>query len=182
MRPDEIKMEIVIPKGVTVNIAGKILTAKGPKGEVSRQFDNPNVLISVKGDRVVLEAKKPSKMEKKSLLTYDAHINNMVKGVVEPFKYILKICSTHFPMNVTFAKNEVIVKNFLGEKSPRVLKVPQDITVKVSDKQIDVESCNKERAGMVASNIEQMTRITNKDRRIFQDGIFITNKAGKELK
>ena len=41
---------------------------------------------------------------------------------------------------------------------------------------------NKERTGRIASNIEQAVRITGKDRRRFQDGIFIIEKAGKKLR
>ena len=53
--------------------------------------------------------------------------------------------------------------------------------VKVEGSEIIIESTNKELAGQAAADIEQLTRITNKDRRIFQDGIYITEKDGKKI-
>jgi len=85
-------------------------------------------------------------------------------------------------MNVAFNNGTLTVKNFYGEKAARTLVVDANVKVNVKDKIIELESNNKETAGMVASNIEQMTRITNRDRRIFQDGIFIISKSGKAIK
>jgi len=44
-----------------------------------------------------------------------------------------------------------------------------------------IKSINKELAGQTAANFEKATRIKMKDRRVFQDGIFIINKAGKKI-
>ena len=54
--------------------------------------------------------------------------------------------------------------------------------MKVEGDNVSVESPDKELAGTTASDIEQLTRRPNFDTRIFQDGIFITSKAGKEIK
>jgi large subunit ribosomal protein L6 len=182
MRPDEISLDIEIPDGTNVNLNGKSLEVKGKKGELRRDFKNPKVNIKVESNKVTLISKKPSKKEKNAINTYRAHIQNMIKGSNEPFKYELKICSTHFPMNVSFNNGELVVKNFYGEKYPRKLKIDPNVTLKVNDKMIELESCDKEIIGLTASNIEQLTRITNKDLRIFQDGIYIVKKGDKEIK
>ena len=109
--------------------------------------------------------------------TLKSHINNMVKGVKEGFDYELKICSGHFPMNVSLDNGEVIVKNFLGESVPRKKKMQSGAEIIIKGNDITVTSADKEKAGQVAASIESLTRITNKDRRIFQDGIYITHKA-----
>ena len=46
---------------------------------------------------------------------------------------------------------------------------------------ITVRSSDKEIGGQMAADIERITKVIKKDRRVFQDGIFITNKAGEEI-
>ena len=84
-------------------------------------------------------------------------------------------------MNVSMSGAQFIVKNFLGEKIPRVLHIKEGAKVTISGTEVVVESINKEIAGQVSADIEQLCRITNRDRRIFQDGIYITQKAKKEI-
>ena len=105
----------------------------------------------------------------------------MIKGVQQPYTYRLKICSGHFPMNVSISGDQFIVKNFLGEKSPRTLKLKKGATVKVEGDQILVESCSKELAGQQASDIELLTAKRNRDLRVFQDGIYMIEKAGEKV-
>ena len=85
-------------------------------------------------------------------------------------------------MNVSIAGNKFVVKNFLGEKVPRVLQLKQGAEVKIEGDMIYILSPNKETAGQVSADIEQLTRRPGYDSRIFQDGIYIINKDGKQLK
>ena len=113
--------------------------------------------------------------------TLKAHFNNMIKGLTEKFKYKLQIANVHFPMNVSVDKNanELVVKNFLGEKKDRRIKLVEGVDVKVNGEVIELESINIEKAGQCAANIEKGAKVRNKDRRIFQDGIFIVEKPGR---
>jgi len=153
------------------------LTLKGPKGEVIRDFPNKNISMENKEGKVILKAPKFNKINKKLIKSSVSHVKNMVKGVAEGYKYTLKICSGHFPMNVSVSDKGLVVKNFLGEKVPRTLKLKDGAVVKVEGENIIVESTNKEIAGQVSADIEQLTRRTGYDGRIFQDGIFITIKG-----
>ena len=178
----EIKTEIEIPEGITVEIDGKMVKTKGKAGEVVKKLFNPNIKINKVENKIVIKAIKSTKRERKMVNTFSAHIKNMLQGANETYKYKLKICSGHFPMNVSVKDNEFAVKNYFGEKIPRVMKIKEGGNIKVEGEIITVESPNKEIAGQVAADIEQLIKRTDYDIRIFQDGIWITEKPGKELK
>lgn len=173
--------EIELPQGVSAVLDGPTLTIKGPKGENVRSFDYPTISLEVKDGKVVVSAQKATKREKRMIGTFSSHIKNLVQGVQEKFVYKLKICSGHFPMNVSVSGNSVVVKNFLGEKNPRVITFSNGVEIKVNGTEIVVTSCSKELAGLAAAKIEKGCYIANRDRRIFQDGIWITEKAGKAV-
>ena len=90
-------------------------------------------------------------------------------------------CNVHFPMNVKAEKGKLIVKSFLGETTDRIAKILEGVKVEVKGNQVVVSGFNKETAGQTAANIEKATRLTGRDRRIFQDGIFITEKCGRVI-
>ena len=84
-------------------------------------------------------------------------------------------------MTLKLEGDNAIIKNFLGEKVDRKVKLPGNIEVKLDKDIITITSVNKEFAGQAAANLEKVTKIRKKDRRIFQDGIYIINKSGKEI-
>ena len=178
----DIQEKISIPEGIEINIEDGILKIKGPTGENERKLLNPKVKISKKDNFIILEAKKPTKKEKKIVNTFKAHINNLIKGVTEKFIYKLKICSRHFPINVSLDKNVLTIKNFFGEKKPRKAKILKGVETKINGDEITLEGTNKEEVGQTAGNIEQSTRRCGFDRRIYQDGCWITEKSGKKLR
>ena len=175
-----VQEQIEVPEGVEIKIEKGLLTAKGPKGESSRLLRGPKINLEVKDKKILLSAKKATKREKRLIGTFKSHVQNIIHGVVEGHTYKLKICSTHFPMSASVSENEFVLQNFLGEKVPRTLKIRPDVDVKIEGQEITVESTNKELAGQTAASIEKLTRITKRDRRIFQDGIYIISKSKKE--
>ena len=79
-------------------------------------------------------------------------------------------------MSVNVEGNKLKIKNFLGEKIPREASILDNVKVQVKGNEILVDGYDLEKTGQTASNIEQSTRITNRDRRVFQDGIYIVKK------
>lgn len=167
-----------MPGNVDAVLEGAELMMKGPKGEVKRRFACP---IIVKEKKIILSEQNATKNSKKIIMTSLAHIKNMVKGVLEGYTYTLQICFVHFPMTVKVEKGELLIKNFLGESRDRKAKILPDVDVKVQAELIKVSSVDKEAAGQTAANIERATRITKRDRRIFQDGIWIIETPDKRF-
>ncbi len=177
----ELSQKIEIPEGIEVNIEENKLIVKGPEGTNEKKFNFSNLVFEKKDNEIIIGNKKATKKEKRDMNTIAAHIRNMIKGVQKKFEYKLKICFSHFPITVEVKDNEALIKNFLGERVARKMKIPAGVDVNVGKDTITITSPNKELAGQTAANFEHVTRIPKKDRRVFQDGIFITNKCGREI-
>ncbi len=177
----ELEERIELPDGVEASYADATLTVRGPKGELTRRLYHPKMVMTSEEGALILRAKQATLREKKVLFAFKAHAKNMIKGVTEGFTYTLKICSGHFPMSVAVKNGTFEVKNFLGEKVPRVLTIKEGVEVKVDGEVVTVTGNDKELVGQVAADIEQLTRRVGFDSRIFQDGIFITVKDGKQV-
>jgi large subunit ribosomal protein L6 len=177
----EIIHEIEIPETVNVEIDGSLLKINGPEGEISREFKTNKLIFEKKDNKIIIGNKKATKNEKKMINTIKSHIDNMIEGVQKKFEYKLKICYNHFPFTVEIKGNEGLIKNFLGEKIPRKVKIPTGAEVNIEKDIIKIKSYNKELAGQTAANFETATRIRLRDRRVFQDGIFIIEKNGRQI-
>ena len=179
----EIKLEIEAPEGIEISNHDSTITVKSGNMENSKKFNFKNIEIKKSGNSLLLSSKKATKKELKMINTINAHVNNMINGLKEPFTYILEIAYVHFPMTVEFnkEKNILLIKNFLGEKKPRTCKILKGVDLQIEKNKIILNSHDKELAGQTAANIEKATHIRNRDRRKFQDGIYIIEKPGREL-
>jgi len=113
------------------------------------------------------------------MFTYRAHAKNLIQGVSEGFTYTLGIFFAKFPVTVELKGTKFAVKNLLGEKVPRTTIIPSDVKVEIKGKEIVVSGNDIEKCGQVAATLEQLTKVKNMDRRVVQDGIFITSKPHK---
>lgn len=173
--------KIEVPNGIEVNLEETSISVKGPMGELKRRSFYPGLKISKLDSVVEFSIENASKREKMMMKTLEAHFKNMLKGVQEEFEYKLKICSGHFPMTVKQEENKIIIKNFLGEKENRSSKVLDEVKVEINKDIIVLTSNDIEAVGQTAANLEKATRIKNRDRRRFQDGIFIIEKSGVKI-
>ncbi len=172
---------INIPEGINCEFTNKVLICKKDSASLSRKINLPTVKITVEGNSIKLGAKSGSKKELKYIRSHVAHIKNLFLGLQKKYEYKLEACNVHFPMTIKIDKSNMIINNFLGEKVSRIAKILPEVDVQVKGQFITVTSHDKESAGQTAANIEKATKVRNRDRRIFQDGIYITDKPGREM-
>jgi large subunit ribosomal protein L6 len=171
--------EIEVPDKVQVVVEGGNVTVKGPKGEVSRKLHDINVDVSRQGGSVFLVNNTGRAKHRALMGTYGAHIRNMIHGVTEGFECRMKIVYAHFPIKASVKGDVFVIENFLGEKHPRRADILGKTKVAVKGDQVVISGVDIEEVGQTAANIERATKIKGYDPRIFQDGIYITEKAGR---
>jgi len=174
-----LQVNIPLLEGTTASFDNNIFLIKGPAGEIKRKLIYPGIAIKIADKNISVSAKNTTARSKKIVFTFQSHIKNMIKGAVEGYQYTLKVCSGHFPMTVAVQGNQLVIKNFVGEKKPRTVTIPEGVKVKVEGDKVIIQSPDKELAGMTASRIEEKTKRRAFDPRIFQDGIYIIEKGSK---
>ena len=171
------KEELEIPEGIEVEIDGQMIRVKNGSSSVEKKM--PNAKVTKESNKLVISMPRSTKREKKQVNAIKAHIKNMFLGLNNKYIYKLQVCSVHFPMNLTIKDNYLLIKNFLGETKERKAAIVTGAEVQIERDIITVSSSNKESAGQTTANIEKATRTKHKDRRVFQDGIYMIEKPGK---
>jgi len=166
-----------IPEGVTVKVEGNNqITVKGPEGgPVIKDFSHARgIKISIEGKKIKFSAHFPKNKTQALIGTITSIIKNLIQGVQFNFKYICKVCYSHFPCNVEVKKTtqELHVVNFLGERAPRKCNIQPNVNVKVDGDDVYLVGPDKETLGQTAANLKRCCRIRKKDPRVFQDGVY----------
>jgi large subunit ribosomal protein L6 len=91
----------------------------------------------------------------------------------------MEVFYSHFPMQVDTENGDVVIENFLGERAPRRTEIHGDTDVRVDGEEITLTGPDIEAVGQTAADVEQLTRVSDKDARIFQDGVYITQKPNR---
>lgn len=170
------KLPIAVPAGVEVIIDGTTVTAKGPKGELTRTFQ-PIMIIEREGDEILVKRPDDSR-EAKSLhgLTRTL-IANMVEGVSTGFSKKLQLVGVGYRAALKGKDLEMQ----LGYSHPVHVEAPEGITFEVpSQTEIVVTGPSKETVGQVAANIRKWRKPEPyKGKGIRYDGEFVRRKVGK---
>ena len=172
--------EIVdVPKGVTFTLSGRRLHAKGPLGSVDRPFPSDALELKVHGGTATLVLRLPSHRKRSQALlnTWAAHLRNLSGSLTQGVEARLKIVAAHFPMKVQVKENHLLIENFLGEKHPRSSDLLPGTSAKVEGDFVILSGYDVEQVGQSAANIERASRIRDYDPRVFQDGIYLVERA-----
>jgi len=173
------RTEIELPENVTASVDRLDLTVEGPEGSVTRRLWYPDIDVSAEDGTVVIATDAEDRETTATMGTFESHVRNAVHGVTEGWTYEMEVLYAHFPMQVTAEGEEVVIENFLGEQAPRRTRIRGDTEVEIDGEEITLRGPDKEDVGETAAAIEQLTRVTDKDNRVFQDGVYITSKPGK---
>ena len=145
---------ITIPAGVELTVNGATVTVKGPKGELTKTFENC-IEININGSEVTFAPKNTLKHTHQMHGTTRAIVANMVKGVSEGYEKVLKIIGTGY-------KAELINGNVvlsLGYSHKINVTPPAGITFTVPKlDEIHVIGIDKEVVGQIAAEIRGYRR------------------------
>ncbi|CAM9024379.1 hypothetical protein WICANDRAFT_35384 [Wickerhamomyces anomalus NRRL Y-366-8] len=182
IRTDQI---LDIPEGVNVNIKSRIITVTGPRGTLTKNLRHIDITFTkVSNKSIKITVHNGDRKHVAALRTVKSLIANMVTGVTKGYKYKLRYVYAHFPINVNVIEKDgdkfIEIRNFLGDKQIRQVKVHEGVTVEFSANQKDeiVLSGNSvENVSQNAADIQQICRVRNKDIRKFLDGIYVSEKG-----
>lgn len=167
---------INLPAGVEVTNNDNVVTVKGPKGELTREF-NKNIEIKVEGTEVSLHRPDDSKEMKTIHGTTRANLNNMVVGVSEGFQKALELIGVGYRAQLQGKK---LVLN-VGYSHPVEIEAPAGIEIEVpSNTSVIIKGSDKEVVGELAANIRGVRPPEPyKGKGIRYVGEFVRRKEGK---
>ena len=147
------KKPITLVANTTASMKDGVLTIKGPKGEIKREF-KPLIDIAIVDTTITLKPTRNSPFSASLWGTYASHISNMIQGVNKPYEKILKIEGIGFKAEV---KGEKLVMN-LGFSHPVELVVPKDLKVKTEKDSIVISGIDKDLVGQFTAKIREIKK------------------------
>ncbi len=143
------KKPIELPAGVSVNVDGQTISAKGPKGELSLTLHDS--VTFEQSDNVLTF--KPVEQDHSSIAmtgTMRSLVNNIVVGVGTGFEKRLNLVGVGYRAQ---AQGRTLNLS-LGFSHPINYAVPDGITIETpSQTEIVVSGCDKQKVGQVSAEI-----------------------------
>lgn len=171
------RMPIPVPAGVAVSIEGHRVTVRGPKGELSRSFDQ-DMSIALRDNRIIVTRPSDSKRHKAMHGLTRALLANMVTGVSQGFRKTLEVEGVGYRAEM---RGEKLVLS-VGYSHPVQIEPPPGITFSVEKgyRSFTVEGIDKELVGEMAAKIRAVRRPEPyKGKGIRYLGERVRRKAGK---
>ena len=165
--------KIPIPNGVNVDVKNNLIVVTGKGKTFEIPFDSRLNCIKVENSEVTFNPiGKENKSKVACMRSVMSHVKNAFKGIDTGFSKKLQVVFSHFPVSIEVKDSIAVIKNFLGEKVPRLASIIGDSKVDVKGQDISITGSNKYSVGQTANNLMAATKIKSKDRRVFQDGIY----------
>lgn len=176
---ERLEQVIEVPDGVEMRFAKGTMRVSGRLGDAVKDFRRIPVAIEVSGDgrRVTARATGRRKRDYSVLNTACSIIRNLVGGVQEGYTVRMKVVYAHFPITVRVDGGEILVENFQGERSARRARiVGRGTKVDPQGEDVVITGPVLTDVTQTAANLQQHTRVKNKDHRVFLDGIYVYEK------
>ena len=146
------KNPIVVPAGVTVEVAEGIITVKGKKGQLTQEFSD--VTVKVEGDQVLVERSSDHKDHRAKHGLYRSLVNNMIIGVSEGFTKELELVGVGYRASNQGQKLDLALgfsHNIILEVAPEVMV--ETISEKGKNPIVKLTSFDKQLLGQIAAKI-----------------------------
>jgi large subunit ribosomal protein L9e len=192
MHYHDIVYQIIISSVVTVEVKARVVKVTGPLGTLERDFKH----IPMECRTVTkMEGEEDAEVEKKyvqvdlwfatrkqlaCVRTVCSHVENMIIGTTRGFLYKMRFVYSHFPINVSTSGENVEIRNFLGERRVRKVKLPEGVKYLRSEDtkdEIQLSGIDITQVSLTAAKIQQSTNVRHKDLRKFLDGIYVSEKG-----
>jgi large subunit ribosomal protein L6 len=172
------KKPVAIPSGVSADIAGNILTVKGPKGSLTLSMREEISYTLGEGSILV----KPANATKQARAFWGMQrtlVDNLVTGVTQGYTKILDITGVGYRANALSPRK---LKLQLGYSHDVDFEVPEGVEVKTPDNTtVEISGIDKQKVGQVAAEIRRWRKPEPyKGKGIKYRGEFIFRKEGKK--
>ena len=194
--------EVIIPEGVEVTAKRRIVTIKGPRGLVEKNFRHAAVDIrieTIKGiKKLVIEMWFGTSRNAPLVTTIATRIKNAITGVTKGHLFIMKAAYVHFPIKVivTNEGKTLGLKNFLGGREVYEIKLLPGCTALMPSNResqwpsnrepewrsfestLEISGIDLENVSMTCAIINQALKEANrKDDRKFLDGCYVQKRT-----
>ena len=170
------RMPIAIPAGVEVKIDGSVVTVKGAKATLTREF-HPNMTIAVEGNEILVTRPNDDKHNRALHGLTRSLIHNMVVGVTDGFKKELSVQGVGYRVA---KQGKDLVMN-LGYSHQVTMSEVEGITIDVPNPNtIVISGPDKQKVGQFAAEVrEKRPPEPYKGKGIRYADEFVRRKEGK---
>lgn len=145
------KKPIAVPQGVTATVDGRLVTAKGPKGEL-KFVVNDEVLVKMEDGAISVAPVDESKDARSKWGMSRTMIQNIVDGVKEGFEKKLEINGVGYRAAMQGRNLQLS----LGFSHEVIYQTPETVTIAVpKPTEIVVSGIDKQAVGQVAAEIRK---------------------------
>ena len=143
------KKPVLIPAGVEVKLDGNHIAVKGPKGELSLNF-NPQISVEVQGSEIVVSRPSDDKLHRSLHGLTRTLVSNMVTGVTEGYSKTLEVNGVGYRAQ---KQGNNLVMN-LGYSHQVIIPEVEGIKIDVpSANQIVISGADKQLVGQFAAEV-----------------------------